>query len=71
MLTASIHIFYQLGRYRSSRDYQDSADDLTDFLSGEHYVSITSIKSVIQHIHLLEKDDDVKDTMGKSIGLVN
>ena len=39
-----------------------SLDDLTDFLSGEHYVSISSIRSVIKHIHeeaLVEKDDDV------------
>ena len=39
-----------------------SLDDLTDFLSGKHYVSISSIRSVIKHIHeeaLVEKDDDV------------
>ena len=39
-----------------------SLDDLTDFLSGEHYVSISFIRSVIKHIHeeaLVEKDDDV------------
>ena len=39
-----------------------SLDDLTDFLSGELYVSISSIRSVIKHIHeeaLVEKDDDV------------
>ena len=36
--------------------------DLTDLLSGEKYVSISSIKAVINHIHsdaLAEKDDDV------------
>ena len=39
-----------------------SLDDLTDFLSGEDYVSISSIRSVIKHIHeeaLVERDDDV------------
>jgi len=37
-------------------------DDLTDFLSGEDYVSISSIRSVMKHIHeeaLAERDDDV------------
>ena len=36
--------------------------DLTDLLSGEQYVSVSSIKPVISHIHndaLAEKDDDV------------
>ena len=39
-----------------------SLDDLTDFLSGEDYVSISSIRSVIKHIHeeaLVEREDDV------------
>ena len=39
-----------------------SLDDLTDFLSGEQYVSISSVRSVLKHIHdeaLLEKEDDV------------
>ena len=39
-----------------------SLDDLTDFLSGEDYVSISSVRSVIKHIHekaLVERDDDV------------
>ena len=38
--------------------------DLTDLLSGEKYVSISSIKAVINHIHsdaLAEKDDNAKD----------
>ena len=37
-------------------------DGLTDFLSGEDYVSISSIRSVMKHIHedaLVERDDDV------------
>ena len=36
--------------------------DLTDLLSGEKYVSVSSIKAVINHIHsdaLSAKDDDV------------
>ena len=35
---------------------------MTDLLSGERYVSVSSIKPVIGHIHsdaLAEKDDDV------------
>jgi len=35
-------------------------DDLTDFLSGEDYVSISSIRSVMKYIHedaLDERDD--------------
>ena len=39
-----------------------SLDDLTDFLSGENYVSISFITSVIKQIHekaLVERDDDI------------
>ena len=63
MLTRNIHICCLHGKIQKCINLVlSSLADLTDFLSGEDCVSISSIKSVIEHIHekvLVERDDDV------------
>ena len=63
MQTESIHICCQDTEVLEAiSSVLSTLDDLTDFFFGEDYVSISSIRSVMKHIHeeaLAERDDDV------------